>query len=169
MNNVWSRTLGAIIAHQETRPKNQITLPGVSTGYPQLSRLDAAARVVPLSEIKAALTTEAVCAQRERKLNMVMPVLVTIAMNFYVRISLGAVLHKIAQGLRYIWPDPEYPVAQSGAFSYRRYQVGLRPLAKLFHRVCRPMATPANGNSPTCQAAGRSSGRPPRAPRRWGT
>ena len=73
---------------------------------------------------------------------MVMTVLVTIAMNLYARISMGAVLHKVAQGLRYIWPDPEYPVAQASAFSYRRYQVGPRPLVNLFHRVCQPMATP---------------------------
>ena len=97
---------------------------------------------VPLSEIKAALAEEAVCEQRERKLNMVMTVLVTIAMNLYVRISIGEVLHKIAKGLRYIWPDPDYPVAQANAFSYRRYQPGPRPLANLFHRVCRPLATP---------------------------
>lgn len=110
--------------------------------FSQELALDAIARAVPLSEIKAALTEEAVCEQRERKLNMVMTVLVTIAMNLYARISIGEVLHKIAKGLRYIWPDPDYPVAKANAFSYRRYQLGPRPLANLFHRVCRPMATP---------------------------
>ena len=107
--------------------------------------LDAIARAVPLEEIKAALAEEAVYAQRERKLNMVVTVLVTIAMNLYARISMGEVLHKIAKGLRYIWPDPDYPVAKANAFSYRRYQLGPRPLVNLFHRVCRPMtgaATP---------------------------
>ena len=105
--------------------------------------LDAIVRAVPLSEIQAALAEEAVCAQRERKLNMVMTVLVTIAMNLYARISMGAVLKQVAKGLRYIWPDPEYAVAQASAFSYRRYQVGPRPLVNLFQRVCRPLATPA--------------------------
>ena len=112
--------------------------------------LDAIARAVPLSEIQAALAAEAVCAHRERKLNMVMTVLVTIAMNLDARIAMGAVRHKIAQGLRYIWPDPEYPVAQASAFSYRRYQVGPRPLAKLFHRVCRPMTTPETPGAFLC-------------------
>jgi len=110
--------------------------------FSQELALDAIAQAVPLSEIKAALAEEAVCEQRERKLNMVMTVLVTIAMNLYARISMGAVLTKLAKGLRYIWPDPDYPVAQASAFSYRRYQLGPRPLANLFHRVCRPMATP---------------------------
>jgi hypothetical protein len=63
-------------------------------------------------------------------------------MNLYARISIGEVLHKIAKGLRYIWPDPDCLVAQANAFSYRRYQLGPRPLVNLFHRVCRPMATP---------------------------
>ena len=110
--------------------------------FSQELTLDAIARAVPLSEIQAALAEEAVCAQRERKLNMVMTVLVMIAMNLYARISMGAVLKQIAKGLRYIWPDPEYAVAQASAFSYRRYQLGPRPLANLFHRVCRPIATP---------------------------
>lgn len=111
--------------------------------FSQELALDAIARAVPLSEIRAALTEEAVCEQRERKLNMVMTVLVTIAMNLYARISIGEVLHKIAKGLRYIWPDPDYPVAKANAFSYRRYQLGPRPLVNLFQRVCRPMATHA--------------------------
>ena len=110
--------------------------------FSQELTLDAIPRAVPLSEIQAALAEEAVCAQQERKLNMVMTVLVMIAMNLYPRISMGAVLKQIAKGLRYIWPDPEYAVAQASAFSYRRYQLGPRPLANLFHRVCRPIATP---------------------------
>jgi hypothetical protein len=111
--------------------------------FSQELTLDAIAQAVPLSEIQAALAEAAVCAQRERKLNMVMTVFVTIAMNLYARISMGAVLKQVAKGLRYIWPDPEYPVAQASAFSYRRYQLGPRPLVKLFQRVCRPIATPA--------------------------
>ena len=76
--------------------------------FSQELALDAIAQAVPLSEIKAALAEEAVCEQRERKLNIVMTVLVTIAMNLYARISMGAVLTKLAKGLRYIWPDPDY-------------------------------------------------------------
>ena len=121
--------------------------------FSQELALDAIAWAVPLSEIKAALAAEAVCEQRERKLNMVMTVLVTIAMNLYARISIGEVLHKIAKGLRYIWPDPDYPVAKANAFSYRRYQLGPWPLANLFHRVCRPMATPADARRLSVRSA----------------
>jgi hypothetical protein len=111
--------------------------------FSQELTLDAIAQAVPLSAITAALAEEAVCAPRERKLNMMTTVLVTIAMSLYARISMGEVLKKVAKGLRYIWPDPEYPVAKANAFSYRRYQLGPRPLVNLFHRVCRPMTTPA--------------------------
>ena len=60
-------------------------------------------------------------------------------------------LHKIAKGLRYIWPDPKSTLwAKASVFSYRRYQVGPRPLANLFHRVCRPTATPETPGAFLC-------------------
>ena len=111
--------------------------------FSQELALGAIAQAVPLSAISAALAEEAVCEQRERKLNMMTTVFVTIAMNLYARISIGEVLKKVAKGLRYIWSDPDYPVAKANAFCYRRYQLGPRPLANLFHRVCRPMTSAA--------------------------
>jgi hypothetical protein len=103
--------------------------------------LEAIERAVPLCEIKAILTAADAPAQRERKLNMVLTVLLMIAMNLYSHLSIGEVMRKIARGLRYIWPDPEYQVASDSAISYRRYQLGARPLVTLFHQVCRPKAS----------------------------
>jgi hypothetical protein len=40
-----------------------------------------------------------------------------------------------------VWPDPEYAVAGASALSYRRYQLGARPLVALFQQVCQPLAT----------------------------
>ena len=105
-------------------------------------RLEAIGRAVPLPEVKAALQETGVQEIRERKLNLVVVMLLTIAMNIYTHLSLGHVMRKIAQGLRFIWPDPDYPVAKDSAITYRRYQLGARPLVALFHRVCRPLATP---------------------------
>ena len=48
----------------------------------------------------------------------------------------------MAQGLRYIWPGAEYPLPGDNAITYRRYQVGPRPLVALFKECCRPLATP---------------------------
>jgi hypothetical protein len=104
--------------------------------------LAAVEQAVPLAEVQAVLAEIGVCEQRARKLNMLVTVLVTIAMNIYSRASIGEVMRKIAQGLRYIWPDPDYALPNDSAISQRRYQLGARPLVALFHRVCQPLATP---------------------------
>lgn len=103
--------------------------------------LDALSHAVPRAAIEAVLREEGAVEQRERKLNMVMVVFALIAMHLDTHVSLGAVLHKISRGLRFIWPDPDIVVPTASAFSYRRYQLGARPLVALFHRVCRPLAT----------------------------
>jgi uncharacterized membrane protein len=64
--------------------------------------LAAVEQAVPMAEVRAVLAETGVSEQRTRKLNMVVTVLVTIAMNIYSRASIGEVLRKLAQGLRYI-------------------------------------------------------------------
>jgi hypothetical protein len=110
--------------------------------FAQELALDAIGRAVPLDQIQAALQDENVQATRERKLNMVVVVLVVIAMSCYTYFSIEHVLKRVAQGLRFIWPDPDYAVPGDNAFTYRRYQLNARPMVALFHRVCRPIATP---------------------------
>ncbi|MFN2254851.1 MAG: IS4 family transposase [Candidatus Promineifilaceae bacterium] len=105
-------------------------------------QLEAIGQAVPMSEIKAALQESGVQEVRERKLSMRVMMLLVIAMHIYTRLSLGEVLGQIARGLRFIWPHPDYAVPKDSAISYRRYQLGARPLVNLFHRVCRPLATP---------------------------
>ena len=99
-------------------------------------------RIVPRTTIARVLAAEGLQTERERKLNLLVTVLLIIMMNIYTTDPIGAVLEKIVQGLRYIWPDPDYQVANASAISYRRYQVGARPLVALFQQVCQPMATP---------------------------
>lgn len=103
--------------------------------------LEAIGQPVPMNEIKAVLREEGAREMRERKLNMAIVVLLVIAMNIYTHLSIGHVMRKMAQGLRFIWPDPTYRLPKDNAITYRRYQLGARPLVALFHRVCRPMAT----------------------------
>src|SRR6266511_405990 len=104
--------------------------------------LDAISRAIPLDTIRAVLREHDAQAVRERKLTMEAVVLVVIALHLYAQLSIGYVLEKIAHGLRLIWADPDYPVPKDSAITYRRYQLGARPLVTLFHRVCTPMATP---------------------------
>jgi hypothetical protein len=99
-------------------------------------------RIVPQATIAAVLAAEGRLTERERKLNLLITVLLVIMINIYTTHSIGDVLEKIAQGLRYIWPDPDYLVPNASAISYRRYQVGARPMVALFHQVCQPLATP---------------------------
>ena len=97
---------------------------------------------MPQATIAGVLAAEGMQTERERKLNLLVTVLLIIMINIYTTDSIGAVLEKIAQGLRYIWPDPDYQVANASAISYRRYQVGARPMVALFQEVCQPLASP---------------------------
>jgi hypothetical protein len=103
--------------------------------------LEAISRAVPLTCIEAVLAEQGAGEQRERKLSASVTVLLVIAMNLFCHLSIAHVLKKIAQGLRYVCPDPDHKVAGKGAICYRRYQLGARPLAALFRRVCHPLAT----------------------------
>lgn len=105
--------------------------------------LDALGRAIPQEAVAAALRETGAVARRERKLTLAVVVWALIAMHLYPALSMGHTLKKIAQGLRYVWPDPAHPVPGASALSYRRYQLGARPLAALFRRACRPLATPA--------------------------
>ena len=104
--------------------------------------LDALSHAVPHAAILAALDAGGTHAERERKLSLPVTMLVAIAMNLYTHLPIDAVLRKIAHGLRFIWPDPDYVVPTASAITYRRYQLGARPMVALFHQVCRPIATP---------------------------
>jgi len=88
---------------------------------------DLLQRIVPYERIQAILQQYGAREKRERKLNMVIIVWLWIAMNVDSECSIGHVLCKLAQGLRYIWPDPEYTLPGEPAMTYRRYQLGPRP------------------------------------------
>jgi hypothetical protein len=64
-----------------------------------------------------------------------------IGLHLYTTLPISAVLVKLARGLRLLWPDPLIALPKDSALTYRRYQLGVRPLAALFHQVCRPIAT----------------------------
>ena len=64
-----------------------------------------------------------------------------IAMGLLPSLSIPHVLQKMAQGLRYVWPDPDITLPGASALSYRREQLGVEPLRQLFQKVCQPRAT----------------------------
>ena len=72
---------------------------------------------MPQETIAGILAAEGLQREWERKLNLLVTVLLIIIINIYTTASMGAVLEKIAQGLRYIWPDPNYEGANASAIS----------------------------------------------------
>jgi hypothetical protein len=110
--------------------------------FSQELSLAAIEHIVPRAAIAEALAVEGRLNERERKLNLLITVLLVIMINIYTSDSMADVLEQMAQGLRYIWPDPDYVLPKASAITYRRYQVGARPMVALFHQVCQPLATP---------------------------
>jgi len=110
--------------------------------FSQELSLAAIEPIMPKATIGRVLAAEGQLTQRERKLNLIVTVLLVIMMNIYTSDSMADVLEKMAQGLRYIWPDPDYVMPNASAITYRRYQVGARPMVALFHQVCQPLASP---------------------------
>jgi Insertion element 4 transposase N-terminal/Transposase DDE domain len=105
---------------------------------------------VPPAVIAAVLTQQAAHEQRVRKFTMTLVVWGLIAMNCYTHLDIGHVLRKLTQGSRFLRDTDRDPTPTAGAFSYRRYQLGARPLVALFHAVCRPLATPATRGAWLC-------------------
>src|SRR5262249_29104330 len=105
--------------------------------------MDSLTTAVPLSEIEAVLYDTNATEQRHRRLTMIAIVLLVVTLHIYSRLSIGHVFKRLVRGLRFIWLDPDGKTPKDSALSYRRYQLGARPIIALFHRVCRPMATEA--------------------------
>ena len=105
-------------------------------------KLQALARIIPQTLVYEVLAECGALARRERKLSMEAVVWVLLGMNLFLDSSIGYVLEKLARGARLLWSDPDAPLPRAHALTYRRYQLGVRPLVALFRRVCHPLATP---------------------------
>jgi hypothetical protein len=103
--------------------------------------LDVFEHIIPAALIWDVLTETESWEMREQALNMATVIAIIIAMGLLSCLSIPHVLQKIAQGLRYIWSDPRLRLPGASAISQRRQQLGVRPLRRLFERVCHPRAT----------------------------
>ncbi len=103
--------------------------------------LEALARVVPASTVVGVLAECGAAGRRTRKLPGLVTIFFCIAMNLYTGDCLGHVFRQLVLGLRWLWPDPAALRVSKGALCQARYRLGARPLALLFRRVCRPLAT----------------------------
>ena len=105
--------------------------------------LNALERSIPQAEVEAVIEDLGVKEQRVRKLPAFVTLLLCIAMGLFTNMGLESVLIKMMKGLRYVWPgDEDYETARRSAICQARYRLGAKPVIELFHRVCKPMATP---------------------------
>ncbi len=103
--------------------------------------LDVFEHIIPAALIRDVLTETQSWEEREQALTMPIVIITIIAMGLFSSLSIPHVLHKIAQGLRYIWSEPCVRLPGASAISQRRQQLGVRPLRRLFEFVCQPRAT----------------------------
>jgi hypothetical protein len=106
------------------------------------SVLDALATAIPQDTVRRVISALGVGRQRCRKLPAELSLLLPLGMALFPREAIERVAGKLLAGLRFIWPEPELQPATKSALCQARYQLGARPLAHLFRRVCRPLATP---------------------------
>ena len=105
--------------------------------------LEVLQEVYPRETIEQVLTDCHAWEKRERSLSMVAIVYLVIALSLFPRLTVGAVLRRLASGARFLWPDPNEVVATEGAICQRRHQLGVTVLRQVFRRCCHPLATPS--------------------------
>jgi len=103
--------------------------------------LETPAQVLPPATMAAVLAECGATGVRSRKLPALVTLVFCIAMNLYATDDLAHVFRRLVAGLRWCWPDPAGLHVSKGALCPARYRLGARPLARLFRRVCRPLAT----------------------------
>jgi len=108
---------------------------------PQVT-LEALHRVVPPETVREVLAEEGVVTRRIRKLCLPAVALWVIALTLFRDYSTAEVYEAMAEGLDLVWEGEGDPLPGASALSYRRKQLGAKPLARLFRRICRPLATP---------------------------
>jgi DDE family transposase/transposase IS4-like protein len=117
------------------------TLPA-GTNLTEELTVQALDRAVPQEQIRAVAAAYRRPGQRRRKLPLEVLLLVSILMNLYTEEALARVLGKLYRGARLLGAGPLRSAGRS-ALCQGRARLGVRPVVALFHRVCRPLATPA--------------------------
>jgi hypothetical protein len=107
----------------------------------EAARLQAIEQVVPRSLVSEVLEQYQCKEKRVRKLSMEIVVYLLIGMNLFARERLALVLGRMLLVYRWLFAEEETTSPNDAAIVYRRKQLGVAPMAQLFHRVCRPLAT----------------------------
>ena len=79
---------------------------------------------------------------RARKLTMIVVVYVLICWSLFLGSTLGAVYAELCSSERYLAEQDPEELPGRGAWVYRRKQVGVQILRRLFMLKCKPLASP---------------------------
>jgi hypothetical protein len=112
----------------------------------EVALFDALERSLPRAAVRGVLAEVGRGEQRCRKLPAELTLLLAVSMALFPHEALERVLAKLLRGVRLLGlgqPGAPFAAATKGAICQARYHLGARPLARLFRRVCRPLATPA--------------------------
>lgn len=107
-------------------------------------KLAALTRLLSPAVVADCVAAAEVRTVRERKLSLEALVWVVLAMCLFAELSVTDVFERLSAGLRFLWSDDATRatlIPTKGALCQRRYQLRARPLARLFARVCHPLAT----------------------------
>jgi len=109
---------------------------------PDCVLVGAVERIVPRETIEAVFEETGARTPRKRKLNLPFVALWLILLNLFRHLAYTEVLEEMAGEIDLQGYSPDFRLPTAGALVYRRHQLGVRPMAALFHRICRPIATP---------------------------
>jgi hypothetical protein len=109
--------------------------------------LGALEQTIPHELVQEVVAASCPATRRDRRLPAVVTLLLVIAMNLYTADALSLVLAKLLFAVRLRRADATVVPATKGAISQARSRLGIRPVHALFHRVCRPLATPTTPGS----------------------
>lgn len=106
-----------------------------------LVSLEALHRVLPLTLIHQVLKDLEIVTRRERKLTLPLTALWIVALSLFADQAMEDVMETMMEGAALLHPNAPTLPPGAPALVYRRRQLGVRPMATLFHRICQPMAS----------------------------
>lgn len=105
-------------------------------------RLHVFEHIYPFERISEQLSLHHACEECERVLNMLAVIHLLLAAALWTRLALPRVLERLVRPLHVLGLPLRAMQGKGSAITYRRQQLGIKPIQGLFARWCRPMCTP---------------------------
>lgn len=101
--------------------------------------LEVLTQIIPQETIESVIEMCQVREKRVRKLPAWLTILLCVGMNIMSELRISHVLLRLSKGTRWLHQKPVDVVASDSSISEARYQVGVKPLHRLFQEVCQPI------------------------------